>query len=145
VGTRGTPDRARRLIEPADIQERIAGTFPGDLGIEVLDLADGGARGRLAAEKRHLHPGGFVHGGVWVALADTVAAWATISRLPAEHDFSTAEMKVNLFGVARAGDLLEADAQPLHVGRRTHVWEVRVSVGERLGALFVCTQVLVAR
>ena len=65
---------------------------------------------------------------------------------PAErHDFSTAEMKVNLFGVAREGDVLHAESVPLHVGRRTQVWEVRVSVGERLGALFVCTQVLVAR
>jgi 1,4-dihydroxy-2-naphthoyl-CoA hydrolase len=99
----------------------------------------------LPAHEGHLHAGGFVHGGVWVALADTVAAWATIANLPDGHDFSTAEMKVNLFGVARDGDVLEAEAQPLHIGRRTHVWEVRVAVGERLGALFVCTQVLVAR
>jgi acyl-coenzyme A thioesterase PaaI-like protein len=34
---------------------------------------------------------------------------------------------------------------PLHVGRRTQVWEVRVRVGEKLGALFVCTQVVVER
>jgi 1,4-dihydroxy-2-naphthoyl-CoA hydrolase len=103
-----------------------------------------GARGHLVAEQRHLHPGGFVHGGVWVTLADTVAAWATIANLPPPHNFSTAEMKVNLFGVARAGDTLVADAQALHLGRRTHVWEVRIEIEDRLGALFVCTQVLVA-
>lgn len=144
MGASRAPDRARRLIEPADIRERIAGTFPGDLGIEVLEIGGDGARGQLAADRRHLHPGGFVHGGVWAALADTVAAWATIANLPEGYDFSTAEMKMNLFGVARAGELLEAHAQALHVGRRTHVWEVRVSVGERLRALYVCTQVLVA-
>ncbi len=103
-----------------------------------------GASGRLAAEDRHLHPGGYVHGGVWASLADTVAAWATIANLDGGFDFSTAEMKMNVFGTARAGDVLHAEAIPLHVGRRTHVWEVRVSAGERLGALFVCTQVLVA-
>jgi 1,4-dihydroxy-2-naphthoyl-CoA hydrolase len=97
------------------------------------------------AERRHLHPGGFVHGGVWVSLADTVAAWATIPNLRAGSDFSTAEMKANLFGVAREGDVLEAASVPLHVGRRTQVWEVRVSVGGKLGALFVCTQVIVER
>jgi uncharacterized protein (TIGR00369 family) len=82
---------------------------------------------------------------VWVGFADTVAAWATIANLPPGHDFSTAEMKTNLFGVARVGDVLEAEALPLHVGRRTQVWEVRVSAGERLAALFVCTQVLMER
>lgn len=143
MGTRRPPGRP--LIEPTDIQERIAGTFPGDLGIEVVHVDGNGARGHLVAEQRHLHPGGFVHGGVWVTLADTVAAWATIANLPAPHEFSTAEMKVNLFGVARAGDTLVADAQALHLGRRTQVWEVRVSIEDRLGALFVCTQVLVAR
>ena len=109
-----------------------------------MEVGAEGARGRLAADARHLHPGGYVHGGVWASLADTVAAWATIANLAGTFDFSTAEMKMNVFGTARAGDVLEADAMPLHLGRRTHVWEVRVSVGERLGALFVCTQVLVA-
>jgi uncharacterized protein (TIGR00369 family) len=137
---------ARRVvIDPADIQKVLAEYFPGEVGLEVVEASEGGSRGRLTVEKRHLHPGGFVHGGVWVTLADTVAAWATIANLPAEHDFSTAEMKVNLFGVAREGDVLDAVAVALHLGRRTHVWEVRVSVGDRLGALFVCTQVLVQR
>jgi 1,4-dihydroxy-2-naphthoyl-CoA hydrolase len=110
----------------------------------VVAVGADGASGRLAADARHLHPGGHVHGGVWAALADTVAAWATIANLDGGFGFSTAEMKMNLFGTARAGDVMHAEATPLHLGRRTHVWEVRVSVGERLGALFVCTQVLVA-
>ncbi len=143
MGARGTPDRARRLIDPADIQRRLADFFPGQLGIEVLEAGRERARGRLRAERRHLHPGGFVHGGVWVSLADTIAAWSTIPNLPEGHDFSTADMKVNLFGAAREGDVLEAASVPLHVGRRTQVWEVRVSVADRLCALFVCTQVLV--
>jgi 1,4-dihydroxy-2-naphthoyl-CoA hydrolase len=132
-------------LNPPDVQKVLAGSFAGDLGIEVVAAGESGASGRLEATRAHLHPGGVVHGGVWVALADTVAAWATIANLPEDHDFSTAEMKVNLFGAAREGDVLEADATALHTGRRTHVWEVRVKVGERLRALFVCTQVLVER
>jgi uncharacterized protein (TIGR00369 family) len=131
-------------LNPSELAVRLEHSFPGQLGIEVIEAGEGGARGSLAAERRHLHPGGFVHGGVWVSLADTVAAWATMANLRPGHDFSTAEMKVNLFGVAREGDVLEAAATPLHVGRRTQVWEVRVNVGEKLGALFVCTQVIVA-
>jgi 1,4-dihydroxy-2-naphthoyl-CoA hydrolase len=132
-------------LNSSDLKVRLEDSFPGQLGIEVIEAGEGGARGRLAAARRHLHPGGFVHGGVWVSLADTVAAWATMANLKPGHDFSTAEMKVNLFGVAREGDLLEAAATPLHVGRRTQAWEVRVEVAGRLGALFVCTQVIVER
>ena len=132
-------------FSPRDINHAIRGFFPGELGIEVLESTPGRARGRLTVERRHLHPGGFVHGGVWVSLADTVAAWGTIPNLRDGSDFSTAEMKTNLFGVAREGDVLEATAIPLHVGRRTQAWEVRVEVGGRLGALFVCTQVIVER
>jgi 1,4-dihydroxy-2-naphthoyl-CoA hydrolase len=132
-------------LNPEEIAKRFAGTFPGELGIEVTESTRDGAHGRLVVESRHLHPGGFVHAGVWVSLADTVAAWATIPNLADGHDFSTAEIKTNLFGVAREGDVLEATALPLHVGRRTQVWEVRVRVGEKLGALFLCTQVVVER
>src|SRR3954447_14026430 len=130
---------------PEEVARRLAGYFPGHLGVEVLATGRDGAKGRLVAERRHLHPGGFVHGGVWVSLADTVAAWATFPNLADGADFSTAEMKTNLFGVAREGDVLEATAVPLHVGRRTQVWEVRVEVAGKLGALFVCTQVIVER
>jgi 1,4-dihydroxy-2-naphthoyl-CoA hydrolase len=136
---------AALTFTPEQVRARLEGFFPGELGIEVLETGREGARGRLVCERRHLHPGGFVHGGVWVSLADTVAAWATIPNLEPGSDFSTAEMKTNLFGVAREGDVLEATAVPLHVGRRTQVWEVRVEVAGKLCALFVCTQVIVQR
>jgi 1,4-dihydroxy-2-naphthoyl-CoA hydrolase len=131
-------------VKPEEIAQRFAGTFPGELGIEVLESGPERARGRLVIERRHLHPGGYVHAGVWVSLADTVAAWATFPNLEPGYGFSTAELKTNLFGLAREGDVMEAEALPLHVGRRTQVWEVRVEVGGRLGALYVCTQIVVA-
>ena len=97
---------------------------------------------RLAVDRRHLHPGGYVHGGVWTAFADTVAAWGTMRRLPDGEDFTTVELKVNVFAAGREGDELTGIGEPLHVGRRTQVWEVRVHNGERLAANFVCTQMV---
>ena len=98
--------------------------------------------GRLEVDDRHLHPGGYVHGGVWVAFADTVAAWGTFRHLQEGHDFTTAELKANVFAAGRTGDVLTAIGKPLHVGRRTQVWEVRVHNGEKLAASFVCTQIV---
>jgi uncharacterized protein (TIGR00369 family) len=118
------------------------GTLPDVLGIEPLEVGDGGARGRLVVESRHLHPFGYLHGGAWVTLADTVAAWATMRHLPPGTGFSTVELKTNVFAGARVGDELIATASPLHTGRRTQVWEVRIHRGERQMAHFVCTQMV---
>ena len=61
------------------------------------------AAGRIVVDERHLHPGGLVHGGAWVALADSVAAWQTFRHLPPGYDFTTVEMKLNVFaGGSRA-------------------------------------------
>ena len=129
-------------ITPALSVERLAGTFPGDLGVELTEIADEQVRGRLRVERRHLHPGGFVHAGAWVGFADTVAAWGTIRNLPADGGFTTVELKVNVLAAASDGDVLEAVGEPLHLGSRTQVWQVKVFRAERLVANFTCTQMV---
>ena len=129
-------------VTPDVFRERIAGTFPGDLGIEVVRIEDHEVEGRLEVDRRHLHPGGYVHGGVWVAFADTVAAWGTLRNLAPGHDFTTIELKTNVFAAGREGDTLRALGRPLHVGGRTQVWQVHVSNGERNAAHFTCTQMV---
>ena len=131
-------------ITPELAARTLAGSFPGNLGIELVSITDDEVRGRLLVDERHLHPGGDVHGGVWVGFADTVAAWGTRRRLPPDHGFTTAELKTNVFAAARTGDELRAVGTPLHVGRRSQAWEVRIHKGEKLAALFVCTQMVLA-
>lgn len=120
----------------------LAGSFPGDLGMELVEIEDEMVTARLMIDRRHLHPGGYVHGGVWVAFADTVAAWGTMRNLPPEQRFTTVELKVNVFAAGVEGDELIAVGEPLHRGRRTQVWEVRVTKDERLAANFICTQMV---
>lgn len=129
-------------ITPELSRSVLPGSFPGDLGIELTDIAEDRVLGRMAVDRRHLHPGGYVHGGAWTAFADTVAAWGTMRNLPAGQGFTTVELKVNVFAAGRDGDLLEGTGEPLHRGRRTQVWEVRVRSGERLAATFLCTQII---
>jgi 1,4-dihydroxy-2-naphthoyl-CoA hydrolase len=126
------------------VAERIKDSFPDDLGVEPLEATDGSFVGRMVVDRRHLHPGGLVHGGAWVALADSVGAWQTFRQLPDGYDFTTVEMKLNVFGAARQGDELVAVAEHLHAGRSTHVVEVRVHRGERLVANLLVTQFVIA-
>lgn len=125
------------------LRERLDGSFPGYLGIEPLEVSRERARGRLLVDARHLHPGGYVHGGVWAALADTVAAWGTLRNLEAGYDFTTIELKLNVFAASRTGDELLATAEPRHIGRRTHVWVVDIHRGDRQVAMFTLTQFVI--
>ncbi len=138
----GAVSTAPRDVDPALAHAALAGSFPGNLGIEFISIGDEEVVGRLAVDERHLHPGGLVHGGVWVAFADTVAAWGTMRRLPEGVGFTTVELKCNVFSSARPGDELLGTGRPLHVGRRTQAWEVRIEKRGRLAAFFACTQML---
>jgi uncharacterized protein (TIGR00369 family) len=131
-------------ITTESVEERLAGSFPADLAVEVLEVGEVHTVGRMVVDRRHLHPGGLVHGGAWVGLADTVGAWQTFKHLPPGHEFTTIEMKLNVFGAGRPGDELIATAEHLHRGRSTHVVEVRVHRGERLLANLLITQFVIA-
>ena len=131
-------------ITPELSVRALGDSFPGNLGIELTAINEGRVEGRMAVDRRHLHPGGYVHGGCWTAFADTIAAWGTMRHLPPGNDFTTVEMKTNVFAAGREGDVLTGVGEPLHLGRRTQVWEVRVYKGERLAANFVCTQIVLA-
>jgi uncharacterized protein (TIGR00369 family) len=139
---RASADLSKVTTEHA--KQFLQGSFPGDLGIEPLEIEDTHARGRVVVDRRHLHPGGFVHGGAWTALGDTVAAWATFRSIPPGHDFTTIELKLNVFGSGLEGDEIVAVATPLHVGRTTVVIEVgieRTRGGEtKLAANLIVTQ-----
>jgi uncharacterized protein (TIGR00369 family) len=134
-------------IKPEEIRSFIGGSFPGDLGIDPVEIDDDRASGRIVVDRRHLHPGGYVHGGAWTALGDTVAAWATFRQLPSGHDFTTIELKLNVFGSGLDGDELLAVATPLHVGRNTVVIEVKIDRtrnGEtKLAANLIVTQFVI--
>ena len=129
-------------ITPALSRERLAGSFPGDLGIELPEIDNDRVLGRMRVDRRHLHPMGHVHGGAWVAFADTVAAWGTMRNLEEGRGFTTVELKINVIASAGEGDELTAVGEPLHIGSRTQVWQVRVMRGERLAASFSCTQIV---
>lgn len=133
-------------ITPELAARRLSGFFPGDLGIELTHIGDDRVEGRMPVTRAHLHPGGYLHGGAWTAFADTVAAWGTMRHLRDTSGFTTAELKMNVFAAAREGDELTGVGRPLHLGRRSQAWEVRVHVAgrEKLAALFVCTQIVLA-
>ncbi|MBN9586639.1 MAG: phenylacetic acid degradation protein [Afipia sp. 62-7] len=88
--------------------------------------------------------GGSIHGGAVMAFADSVGAAATVINLPSDaKGTTTIESKTNFVGGAKAGTTVRATATPVHVGRRTQVWQTRLETGEgRLVAVVTQTQLV---
>jgi uncharacterized protein (TIGR00369 family) len=83
------------------------------------------------------------HGGVLMAFADTLGASATGLSLPPGAGTTTLESKTNFFAPAPAGTVIQGECVALHRGRRTHVWQTRITNAEgRLLAQVTQTQMV---
>ena len=113
------------------------------MAVDKLELTKERSRGRMVVDRRHLHAGGYVHGGAWVGFADSVAAWVTFPNLPPGADHDEIELKLNVFKAGRDGDVIEAVAEPLHVGRSTIVVEVQITREDQRVAHLIVTQFVI--
>jgi 1,4-dihydroxy-2-naphthoyl-CoA hydrolase len=112
--------------DPAGINERLNGTLATLLGIRIVEAGPERVIAELAIRDDLRTVGGALHGGTLMALADTAGAAATVLNLPPGAGTTTLESKTNFFAAGRTG-LVRAEATPLHRGRRTMVWQTRVT------------------
>jgi 1,4-dihydroxy-2-naphthoyl-CoA hydrolase len=85
---------------------------------------------------------GSVHGGTLMAFADTAGAAGTVVNLAPGQNTATLESKTNFFAAARSG-VIRAESTPLHRGKRTQVWQTRVTdASGKLLSLTIQTQVI---
>jgi 1,4-dihydroxy-2-naphthoyl-CoA hydrolase len=118
------------------------GTLVELLGIEFVELAPERVLATLAIRDDLRTVGGALHGGTLMAFADTVGAVATVLNLPAGAGTTTLESKTNFFAAGRSGTV-RAETTPLHRGKRTMVWQTRVTdEAGRLLSLTIQTQMV---
>ena len=96
------------------------------LGIEFLEVTPERVRARLQVNEKLLTTTGVVHGGTLMALADTIGAAGTVANLTEGQRTATLESKTNFISGCKAG-WITAQATPIHKGKRTHVWETRIT------------------
>ncbi|HTW87999.1 MAG TPA: PaaI family thioesterase [Candidatus Binataceae bacterium] len=117
--------------------------FAETLGIRYLSTA----RDRIVAEMEVRDTlctlPAVLHGGAMMAFADTLGAYATLLNLETGKSTTTIESKTNFFAPAPAGTKVIGECLPLHRGRRTMVWQTRVTSPEgRLLAMITQTQMV---
>ena len=96
------------------------------LGIEFVAVEPDRVVARLKVDDRLMTVGGTVHGGTLMAFADTIGAAGTVANLAEGQRTATLESKTNFIAGCRSGTV-QAEARPIHKGKRTHVWETRIS------------------
>ena len=117
--------------------------FDRKLGVAYERLSPEEVVASLSVTAAHHQPGGYVHGGVNVALAESVASVGATLAAPEGKVAFGMEINANHVRPVRAGTL-RATARPLHVGRTTQVWEVRIEDEEgRLVCVSRCTLAIV--
>ena len=94
--------------------------FATVLGIEDVNAAAERVTGRVRWAESRCTSFGVLHGGVLMALADSIGAYCAVLNLPEGAGTSTIESKTNFLRAVRSGHV-EARARPLHVGRTTIV------------------------
>ena len=132
------------MLTPEQLNDLIAPMFPGLMGVRILEAAPQHVRAELTVRPDLCTAGGILHGGAFMAFADALGAIGGFLNLPAGARTTTLESKTNFLGSAKVGSTVEGEAIPLHIGRRSSVWQTRITNAEgKLLALVLQTQMTV--
>jgi 1,4-dihydroxy-2-naphthoyl-CoA hydrolase len=103
------------------------GTISEGLGIQITEVGDDYLSGTMPADARTFQPYGIVHGGANVVLAETLGsiAGAHVIDMASTRCLGQEVSATHLRPVS-AG-LVWGTARPIHLGRRSHVWEIRLT------------------
>lgn len=114
------------------------------MGVEVVSAAPERVEGRLLVREDLCTAGGILHGGAFMAFADSLGAVGGFLNLRDGARTTTLESKTNFLGSAKAGTTVRGVATPIHIGRRSSVWQTRVEAEDgKLLALVLQTQMTV--
>ena len=116
------------------------------LGIELVELTPQRVVATMPVDDRTRQPFGILHGGASVALAETVASLAGAMNVDLEK-FSVVGVEINANHIrAKRDGVVTGTALPIHVGRSTQVWEIRiVDEEDRPVCVSRCTLAVVPR
>lgn len=116
------------------------------LGLEIIEASKERVVGKLLVRPELCTTGGTLHGGAVMSLADTLGAVGAFLSLPeGGRSTTTLESKTNFLSAAKAGTTVTGEATPVHSGKRTGVWQTKIT-GEdgKAVALVIQTQMVLS-
>jgi 1,4-dihydroxy-2-naphthoyl-CoA hydrolase len=102
-------------------------TIVNHIGIEITEAGDDWLKGRMPVDRRTVQPMGIVHGGASCVLAETLASWAATYCVDRSR-YRCVGLEINANHVRPGtGAWVTGIARPIHVGRTTQIWDVRIT------------------
>jgi len=130
-------------LEPLEKLNQVALPFAQLLGIRLLSAAPERILAEMPVRDELCTSPPVLHGGALMAFADTLGAYATVLNLRDGAGTSTIESKTNFLAPAPVGTTVIGECVPLHRGKRTMVWQTRITSQEgRLLGIVTQTQMV---
>lgn len=130
----------------AAINQMSERTLAANLGIEFTEVGADFICARMPVDSRTLQPFGLLHGGASIALAETMGSVASTALIDLSTQAAVGlDINGNHLRTVQDGFVF-GTVRPLHIGRRTHVWEIRIEDEEgRLVNISRLTMMIIQR
>lgn len=113
-------------LTPEQLRELSRNTIHESLGIEITEIGEDFVRGRMPVDRRTHQPYGLLHGGASVVLAESLGSiGAGLVVAGSGARVVGLEINANHLRAVKSG-WVTGTARPLHIGRTTQVWEIRL-------------------
>lgn len=104
------------------------GTLNEYIGIEFLELGPDYLTARMPVDHRTKQPYGILHGGASVVLAETLGSIASALMLDDPINQKAVGLEINANHIRSVSEgWVYGKVTPIHVGRKTHIWEIRMT------------------
>ena len=134
----------KRDTDLTNINKKMDTTLASHLGIRITKINDNSLEGEMVVRDFLKQPYGILHGGASVALAETLGSLA--SNLCIEEGISTVGLDINANHIRAVREgLLKGDATPVHIGKSTHVWEIRMYNNKKITCISRLTMAILKR
>jgi uncharacterized protein (TIGR00369 family) len=130
-------------MDIATVEHLLAPLFPGLMGVRLTEASTTEVRAEMTVRPDLCTSGGILHGGAYMAFADTLGAVGTVLNLQPGQSTTTTDSSTKFIGPARVGTTVTGHSVALHRGRRTHVWQTEIRSAEgKLCAVVTQTQLV---
>jgi len=127
----------------ATMQKLLDTIFPGLMGVRLTELEPERVVAQMEVRPDLCTAGGILHGGAYMAFADTLGAVGTIVNLPEGKRTTTTDSSTKFIASARVGTTVTGTSVALHRGRTTQVWQTSVTNADgKLCAVVTQTQLV---
>ena len=114
------------MIDIDAIQKLMSSLFPGLMGVQFKVLELDRVVAELEVRPNLCTSGGILHGGAYMAFADTLGAVGTVLNLSEGNRTTTTDSSTKFIAGAKVGTVISGESIALHRGRTTMVWQTMI-------------------